>query len=74
MHETIQESRPASPLDGADLELLRLIGRGLPVDAVARRLDVSGRTVRRRCTRICRKLGVTTPIESVVWAAWRHLL
>jgi DNA-binding NarL/FixJ family response regulator len=46
----------------------------LPIEAVARRLDLSERTVRRRTRAACDRLGVGTAIEAVVWAAHRGLL
>lgn len=57
-----------------DLELLRLLASGLPADAVARRLGLSGRTIRRRTRAICDQLGVRTQIEAVVWAVRRGFL
>ncbi|WP_026877658.1 hypothetical protein [Jiangella gansuensis] len=57
-----------------DLQLLRLISQGLPLDAVGRRMSFSDRTIRRRTRAICDRLGVGTPIEAVVWAARRGLL
>jgi DNA-binding NarL/FixJ family response regulator len=57
-----------------DLELLRLLAAGLPLETVARRLDLSDRTVRRRTRSICDRLGVAAPIQAVVWAARRGLL
>jgi DNA-binding NarL/FixJ family response regulator len=63
-----------SPLDDEDLKLLRLLADGLPLDAVARRLGVSERTVRRKCRSICDRLGVSAPISAVRWAAEQRLL
>jgi DNA-binding NarL/FixJ family response regulator len=60
-------------LSSQDAELLRLIGSGLPLDAVARRLNTSERTVRRRVRAICGRLGVTSSIQAVVWAARQGL-
>lgn len=57
-----------------DLELLRLLATGLPVEAVARRLDLSDRTVRRRTRAACDRLGFGTAVEAIVWAARRGLL
>jgi DNA-binding NarL/FixJ family response regulator len=61
-------------ISAEDLQLFRLIATGLPIEAVARRLDLSERTVRRRTRAACDRLGVGTAIEAVVWAAHRGLL
>jgi DNA-binding NarL/FixJ family response regulator len=74
MGEAKAAHAPASPLSGPDLELLRLLAQGLPMDSVARRLVTSERTVRRRTRAICTRLGVAAPIQAVVWAAQRGLL
>jgi DNA-binding NarL/FixJ family response regulator len=58
----------------ADLQLLRLLATGLPVESVARRLDLSERTVRRRTRAACDRLGFGTAVEAIVWAAHRGLL
>jgi DNA-binding NarL/FixJ family response regulator len=61
-------------LSRQDIELLRLLAAGLPLDAVARRLNTSERTVRRRVKAICDRLGVGSSIQAVVWAARRGLV
>ena len=61
-------------LNREDVELLSLIARGLPLDAVARRLNTSERTVRRRVRSICDRLGCTSSIQAVVWAARQGLV
>ncbi|WP_084958854.1 LuxR C-terminal-related transcriptional regulator [Thermoactinospora rubra] len=61
-------------LSRADLALLAGLARGDTVDRVGRRLDVSGRTVRRRLRVICDRIGVATAIEAVAWAARRQLI
>jgi DNA-binding NarL/FixJ family response regulator len=64
----------ALELSHEDVALLRLLALGLPLDAVARRLFTSERTVRRRTRAICDRLEVGAPIQAVVWAARRGLL
>jgi DNA-binding NarL/FixJ family response regulator len=61
----------APPLSREEVALLGLLAQGLALDVVARRLQVSERTVRRRTRDICDRLGVGAPIQAVVWAA-RH--
>jgi DNA-binding NarL/FixJ family response regulator len=61
-------------LNSQEVELLRLLAGGLPLDAVARRLHTSERTVRRRMRAICDRLGCSSSIEAVVWAARRGLI
>jgi DNA-binding NarL/FixJ family response regulator len=56
-------------LNREEVELLRLLACGLPLDAVARRLNTSERTVRRRVRAICDRLECTSSIQAVVWAA-----
>jgi DNA-binding NarL/FixJ family response regulator len=61
-------------LSRQDVELLRLLAGGLPLEAVARRMDTSERTVRRRVKAICDRLGFTSSIQAVVWAARQGLV
>lgn len=64
----------ASRLDEEEIRALACVAKGMTLDTIARRLDVSDRTVRRRIRALCDKLDVTTPIEAVVWAARRKLI
>ncbi|WP_255951057.1 LuxR C-terminal-related transcriptional regulator [Streptomyces odontomachi] len=54
--------------------VLVLLARGLPEDAVARRLRTSSRTLRRRIRALCDRIGVRTPLQAAVWAARRGLI
>jgi DNA-binding NarL/FixJ family response regulator len=69
-----QVSGSLGELSRQDVELLRLIAGGLPLDAIARRLHTSERTVRRRTKLICDRLGVRASIQAVVWAVRRGLV
>jgi len=64
----------AAELNRQDVELLALLARGLPFDAVARRLDTCERIVRRRVKVSFDRLGFTTFIQAVVWAARQGLV
>ena len=66
--------RTAEELSRQDVELLGLLAGGLPLDAVARRMNTSERTVRRRVRAICDRRGCTSSIQAVVWAAHRGLV
>jgi DNA-binding NarL/FixJ family response regulator len=57
-----------------ELAILRLTADGLPLNSVARHVGMSSRTVRRRLRGLCDRLGVTHPIQAVVWAARRGLI
>ena len=62
------------PLGDDELVVLRLMAEGPTVEAVARRLDVSERTVRRKSRAECEAVGVDTTIEAIVWAVRRRLI
>lgn len=57
-----------------ELALLSLFADGLCIEAIARRLDLSDRTIRRRSRAMCDRLGVVSTIQVVAWAARRHLI
>ncbi|MDZ5661542.1 helix-turn-helix domain-containing protein [Nocardioides sp. S-58] len=57
-----------------ELAVLRLMAEGQTVEAVARRLEVSERTVRRKARAVCATVGVDTPVEAIVWAVRRRLI
>jgi len=62
------------PLDAEDVRLLALLAEGIPPLVVARRLEMSERTFRRRVRAICDRLNVPSAITAVAWAAKRGLL
>jgi len=66
--------RLATELTHQDVELLKLLADGLPLDSVGRRMGTSERTVRRRVKAVCDRLGVGTSIQAVAWAARRGLV
>jgi DNA-binding NarL/FixJ family response regulator len=73
--ETRDSGARRQPLVSTDeLAILRLVAEGLPIDAVAHRLDTSPRTVRRRMRNLCDRIGATCTIQAVVWAARRDLV
>jgi DNA-binding NarL/FixJ family response regulator len=74
-YETGRRPQPNNPcLRSDEVHLLSLLATGLPVESVARRLHVCPRTVRRRYRGVCDKIGVSSVIEAVAWAARRGLI
>lgn len=74
---TILEARSApDPLAGLsqrEREVLGLLVEGLPNKLIARRLEISEKTVKSHLTRIFRELGVTDRTQAALWAE-RHNL
>lgn len=66
--------RRAYPITGEEVTILRLMANGLPLNSVARHTGLSSRTIRRRLRGLCDRLGVTYPIQAIVWAARRGLV
>ena len=65
---------PPRVLADDEVEVLRLMAEGLTVEAVARKLEVSERTVRRKARAACARVGVDTTVEAIVWAVRHRLL
>jgi DNA-binding NarL/FixJ family response regulator len=63
-----RKARSATGISSSEAEVIRLFSQGLTVAAIAYRLDISERTVRRRMSNACARLGVSTSIEAVVVA------
>lgn len=61
-------------LDEGEINLLKLLAKGLELSRVARETCVSESTVKRQIAQVQRKLGVDNRIQAVVAAAKRGLL
>ena len=57
-----------------DVRILRLLSEGHTTDAIARRVGMSERTVRRRLRTVADEIGVDSTIEAVVYAVRRRLI
>jgi DNA-binding NarL/FixJ family response regulator len=57
-----------------ELAILTLMANGLTLDSVAIRVSMSPRTLSRRLRCVCDRLGVTYPIQAIVWAARQGLI
>jgi DNA-binding NarL/FixJ family response regulator len=65
------EPDPIGALSAREREVLTLLVEGLPNKLIARRLDISEKTVKSHLTRIFRELGVTDRTQAALWAE-RH--
>lgn len=57
-----------------ELTILALMAEGLTLDSVAVRVTMSPRTLSRRLRCVCDRLGVSHPIQAIVWAAHQGLI
>jgi DNA-binding NarL/FixJ family response regulator len=62
---------PLAPFSPREREVLELLVSGLPNKLIARRLEISEKTVKTHLTRIFRELGVTDRTQAALWAE-RH--
>lgn len=62
---------PLAGLSQREREVLRLLVEGLPNKLIARRLQISEKTVKSHLTRIFRELGLTDRTQAALWAE-RH--
>ena len=65
------EPDPAGALSAREREVLALLVEGLANKLIARRLNISEKTVKSHLTRIFRELGVTDRTQAALWAE-RH--
>ena len=67
-------ARPSRPqLSAREEEVLELVARGMPNKLIARRLEISERTVKGHLTRIFERIGVTDRTQAALWARERGL-
>jgi DNA-binding NarL/FixJ family response regulator len=65
-----ERARPhtESGLSARELEVLRLVARGLPNKLIARELEISEKTVKAHLTSVFSQLGVTDRTQAALWA------
>ena len=63
--------RRAAELTGREREVLALVAEGLPNKLIARRLEISEKTVKAHLTRVFERIGVTDRTQAALWAR-RH--
>lgn len=68
-----EERRPAEQLTAREREVLVMLAQGLPNKLIARRLEISEKTVKAHLTRIFERIGVSDRTQAALWAE-RHRL
>jgi DNA-binding NarL/FixJ family response regulator len=63
-----QDAAPAYELSQREREVLLLVAEGLPNKLIARRLDISEKTVKAHLTSVFRQIGVTDRTQAALWA------
>ncbi len=61
------DQRPAVNLSAREREVLQLVGEGLPNKLIARRLEISEKTVKAHLTQVFAELGVTDRTQAALW-------
>jgi DNA-binding NarL/FixJ family response regulator len=61
-------------LSGREREVLVALAEGLPNKLIARRLEISEKTVKAHLTRIYERIGVTDRTQAVLWAQQRGMV
>jgi DNA-binding NarL/FixJ family response regulator len=59
--------KPAVKLSAREREVLELLGEGLPNKLIARRLEISEKTVKAHLTQVFAQLGVTDRTQAALW-------
>jgi DNA-binding NarL/FixJ family response regulator len=72
--ELLAERHAVGPqLSDREAEVLALVAQGLPNKLIARRLEISERTVKGHLTRIFERIGVSDRTQAALWARDRGL-
>jgi DNA-binding NarL/FixJ family response regulator len=66
-----QRYAPGPHLSAREAEVLALVAQGLPNKLIARRLEISERTVKGHLTRIFERIGVSDRTQAALWARER---
>ena len=69
--EMLAQRAPAgsrTPLSARELEVLKLVAKGLPNKLIARELEISEKTVKAHLTSVFAQIGVTDRTQAALWA------
>ena len=59
---------PGFQLSEREREVLALVAEGLPNKLIARRLEISEKTVKAHLTRVYQQIGVSDRTQAAIWA------
>jgi DNA-binding NarL/FixJ family response regulator len=68
MISELSRGSASSGLSARELEVLGLVAEGLPNKLIARRLEISEKTVKAHLTRVFAEIGVTDRTQAALWA------
>ncbi len=63
-----EHERPPADLSARELDVLRLLARGLPNKRIARELEISEKTVKAHLTSVFQAIGVSDRVQAALWA------
>jgi len=63
-----RSTRPSAELTAREREVLALVAAGLPNKLIARRLEISEKTVKAHLTSVFQSIGVTDRTQAALWA------
>jgi DNA-binding NarL/FixJ family response regulator len=67
------ESAVDTGLSARETEVLALVGEGLPNKLIARRLEISEKTVKAHLTSVFAQIGVSDRTQAALWARRHHI-